>query len=230
MGRERKKNHNVEPVDIIIDTRSSPQSQKDKIHNVVKDSNKTAHRILDIAQDTRDIADSTNDKVHEQGEQIDDIAGTVADTNFAAHKAKSHAKNINSVWHAIGHAIKKFFTPKCLQSQKTEIDDTVKDVFQSTRDKERADKKKGHHKDESGDSKPAITILFDSQTQVVDADTFETLTTVEDVLGQMNSLARQTNREVRRQNGVLDQVKDIAIDTNETLDDTNAVAKKYLKA
>ena len=142
MARTRK-NKNVKEIpvilpDIIIDTRKNPKKNKKEIHKTVKETNNTAHRILDITTDTHDIADSANDKVHEQGEQIDRIAGTVADTHLTVKKSKATVKGINSIL----SALKNFFTPKCLKAQKEEIDDTVKHEIQTQRDKDAKRKKK----------------------------------------------------------------------------------------
>lgn len=228
MARTRKnKNAKETPVilpDIIIDTRKTPKKNKKEIHKTVKETNNTAHRILDIATDTHDIAYSANDKVHEQGEKIDRISGTVADTHLTVKESKATVKGINSIF----STLKNFFTPKCLKAQKEEIDDTVKHEIQTQRDKDAKLKKKNKRGGDIEAQSPAMTILFDNKTQGIVDETHETLTTVEDVLADLNRLARETNKEVRRQNGVLDQVEDLVDDTNKDLDKTNKVAKKYL--
>jgi len=232
MVRVKKKSNGKETPallpDIIINTTSHPKKKKKEIHKIVKDTNHTAHSILDVVEDSHMIANSANDKVHEQGEQIDRIGNVVADTHLTVKESKSKVKGIHSFF----SAMKIFFTPKCLQAQKEEIDDTVKHEIQTQRDKDTKRKKNSGKSGKRGSDieiqSPTVTILFDSKTQAIAQDTFDTLTTVEDVLGDLNRLARETNKEVRRQNGVLDQVEELVDETNKNLAKTNKVAKKYL--
>lgn len=216
MGRKRKKKDPLPP--IIVDTRAASSETKRKIHDTVVDTNHAAHSILDIADETLGVAKKTDGIVHEQGEQIDQIVDAVTDLHLDVKQSEKKVDGIRSIWHRFVNWI----TPKCLQPEKTEIDQSV-DEIRTTQD--RAPKV-----DPANDAGGAsVTFLFDEKTQRVEDDTFSTLATASDVLAEMNSTARRTNKELRRQNKVLDQVQEEAEGTEGKLKRTNKKATDFLK-
>lgn len=218
MGRKRKKkaiHTSAEDALSVLDTRDLDDTTKGKIHEVVVDSNDTAHRILDTATDARDIGRKTKDELDDQGRRIDKLDKETKELQYQTKKNKRTVRGIRSVFWAVIN----FLTPRCLKPQPPEFDDAHDSL--SERD---------HRSDvlDGTEGSAGMTILYDSKTGKVAKDTSATLDAANDVVHDLEDLAEDMGRELDRQNGKLDGINGTVDDTNKDLDEINKDAKRYL--
>lgn len=217
--KDRKKSSaSVEPV--VIDTQTLDAKTKDEVHTIIVDSNHSAHRILEIANETKKIGEETTKRLDDQGEQINRIDRDTQELDYQVKKNKRAVKGINSIWWAIVH----FFTPKCLKPQKPKFDDDVLDE----EDKERNEHRSTASSDSFSENAATLTILYDERTKRVADDTSKVLCEANDAVHDIEDLATGMNKKLRTQNQKLDKIVKETDSVNSNLKKTSKYALSYL--
>lgn len=214
-----KKTKQPQQTSVVLDTQILDPDQRDQIHAVVKDSNQTAHRILDLANETHKLGKETQETLNDQGKRIDQLDQDTQVLDYQVKKNKRTVKGIRSFFWAVIN----FLTPKCLKPQPPEFDEA--DITDQDEQKRRVSWQEQDSIPESGSH---LTILYEAKTKTVADDTSKVLSSANDRVHDLKDLAQDMNQELKRQNKKLDTINDTADNIHTNLDKTNKHAKRYL--
>jgi hypothetical protein len=196
----------------VLSEDASTQEIIDEAEDVVDDSYETVMRTLKLTENTRQIAADTLETLGRQGDQLRNVQGDVDDIGELQEKADTHMRAINSLSGALANKFRR----KKKGRDHVALGDKLAEKNPTERERleEEAFKKEKREKSRAG-RKAVVTTSAPANLDAKFKEDFGMLSE------ESQHKIKQTDHSLDRIGALLDDMKLIAVDMGDELDDHN---------